>query len=319
MDWTKPNYHLGEKPQGFLEHSLRFLTSPHTRDLMVIAAISVGTALIIVAYAGKSGGDHLPVELTVALVGIALGAGGWAYQSANARFGVVDIFAAEIATICRVAAVAEFMPTYIRRYVNNEPVPPVTSKNNYLIVFDNNAKDLEVLDGEVVQFVAQFYLYMKVLQDALARGSDGSQGSNVSGGQNALNTIYNGFLAFESARKAITVLVDDHNKREEYILTTLVSELPAYALLSVEFKEAHDLRSLRIAARFPGYRRMIKKIERAQRCMAEGSPQRDLASRIIGQWHDSVKEGEVRLPANLRRRPSETRDEKRFFWDDRDG
>jgi peptidoglycan hydrolase-like protein with peptidoglycan-binding domain len=42
----------------------------------------------------------------------------WTYQSGSARLGMVDLFACEIATLCRVAAVSDMVPRYIRLFQN---------------------------------------------------------------------------------------------------------------------------------------------------------------------------------------------------------
>ena len=37
----------------------------------------------------------------------------WTYQAGSARLGVVDLFACEIATLCRVSAVVEMVQRYV--------------------------------------------------------------------------------------------------------------------------------------------------------------------------------------------------------------
>jgi len=118
-DWSLPRLHIGGEPQGLISHLRRFRRSSHTRDLFVIAIGAVAVAAFFTVSVGASLIDHfaqsqaldflddrISTELRIAFLGTALGIVGWAYQAANTRFGVADLFAAEIVTICRVAAVA---------------------------------------------------------------------------------------------------------------------------------------------------------------------------------------------------------------------
>jgi hypothetical protein len=295
-DWSRPSHHIGGNPQRFFSHLRRFLRSPHSRDLLVIGGGAAVAAFLLAIYmipaVAKLVGGDMPVEFTVAAVGVALGVVGWAYQAANTRFGVADLFAAEIVTLCRVASVADFMPRYIRLFSGGAKFPPFASSQDYLVVFDNNAKDLEVLDGDVVRFVTQFYVYMKALEDTLGKGADPE---NAGWRESALTIIYNAFLAFESARQAITVLLDDSRERKEYVLTALLSEMPAYLLLLKEIPDNDSLRRQRIESRRDAYGRLIDDIQADLNKIEP--PARDFADRIVRLWNfSSAKEGEVSLP-----------------------
>jgi hypothetical protein len=169
---------------------------------------------------------------------------GWAYQAANIRFGVADTFAAEIATLCRVAAVNEFMPTYVDLCSEGKEIPGVVAPRDYLALFNSNAKDLEVLDGDVARFVTQFYVHMKALEDMLGKGV------RADAQDHGLRLIYVAFLAFESARLALAVLMDDRLERQEYILTAMLSEVPAYLLLYRSHESLSPLRCARVMDRF---------------------------------------------------------------------
>ena len=78
-----------------------------------------------------------------------------------------------------------------------------------------------MLDGDVVRFVTQFYIYLKALQDVLERGADPEI---AAWRESAMTVIYNAFLAFESARQAITVLSDASHERKQYVLTTCLAK-----------------------------------------------------------------------------------------------
>jgi hypothetical protein len=173
--------------------------------------------------------------------------------------------------------------------------------SDYMVVFNNNAKDLEILDGDVVRFVTQFYVYMKALRDMLSRGAlPDEQGRNPG----AIAIVYNAFLAFESARQAVTVLMEQGSERTEYALTAMVSELPAYLLLLAEVHQPDDLRTQRISARKRRYEQLIPEIEADIPNMRRAS--REIASQIVRLWHDSFDaNGRVTLPERLKPHPPE--------------
>ncbi|HXC27976.1 MAG TPA: hypothetical protein VNV38_08475 [Stellaceae bacterium] len=304
--WSAPEHHIGGEPKRLKFHFIRFLTSPHCRDLLLIAIASVIIFLAIISIGiglsadGSALATNAP-ELLIALLGVVAGVAGWAFQAANTRFGVVDLFAAEIATLCRVAAVADFMPNYVRRYYLHGQFPPAPAMSDYMVVFNNNAKDLEILDGDVVRFVTQFYVYMKALRDMLSRGGlPDEQGRNPG----AIALIYNAFLAFESARQAVTVLMEEGPERTEYALTAMVCELPAYLLLLAEIRQPDDLRTQRVAARQRRYERLIPEIEADIPNMRRAS--REIATQIVNLWRDSIDtNGRVALPERLKPHPPE--------------
>ena len=107
----------------------------------------------------------------------------WTYQTGSARLGVVDLFACEIATLCRVGAVVEMVQRYVDLFQRGPRggMPQVidgelpadtsrfTSQESYFPVFDASVKDLQVLEANVVKHVTAFYTYMKVMRDSLRR------------------------------------------------------------------------------------------------------------------------------------------------------
>src|SRR5262249_41650614 len=101
------------------------------------------------------------VKTLITLLGPALGVTGvmiaWGYRSASARLGVVDLFAGEIGTLCRVGTVFDVG----RRYTSMFRDPPkkatlsstghggFVSEEHYFPVFDTNARDLQLLEAIV--------------------------------------------------------------------------------------------------------------------------------------------------------------------------
>jgi hypothetical protein len=333
-DWSNARDHIVGARKGFFSHLKRFCSSTHCRDLFWIAILAVITALIgarlaqlvlsltqmIIDFVLGPSQKPMPslfqllftgvptdsssLVLQAALLTVAGGIISWAYQSANTRFGVADLFAAEIATLCRIAAVGEFMPRYIFLYVSQEKFPSSAPSRDYLAVFNGNAKDLEVLDGDVARFVAQFYVSMKALQDTLNRAADRNDGLER-WRENALTVIYNAFLAFESARQALAVLMDDKHDRREYVLTAMLSEMPAYFLLSDQSDYLDSLRTQRLKARLPKYRELMTAISVDLRDGKLQSPTDDFARQLLRWWDGADRDGElVRLPDELKIRSS---------------
>ena len=95
----------------------------------------------------------------------------WTYQTGSARLGVVDLFACEIATLCRVAAVTEMVQRYVDLFSTDRqtaephassgdiPVNPgrFSSQESYFPVFESAIKDLQQLEEDVVKNVTAFY------------------------------------------------------------------------------------------------------------------------------------------------------------------
>lgn len=223
----------------------------------------------------------------------------WTYQTGSARLGVVDLFACEIATLCRVAAVSDMVPRYIRLFHAGPQIASphgiggdiaaddrFTSQESYFPVFDSSVTDLQQLEADVVDNVTAFYTYMKVMRDALRRLAEihRSAAAGTCGDEwhRALcNVIYMQFLGLESARLAIRDLVEFEPRQAEDICTILLSELAAYAFLREQFKG--DLRQRRLDAREQGYRRAVPELSRT---VAQGSgpkweKSKDIAKEVI--------------------------------------
>lgn len=225
----------------------------------------------------------------------------WTYQTGSARLGVVDLFACEIATLCRVAAVVDMVPRYIALFHVGPAAPEqpqvidgdmptdgarFTSQESYFPVFDSSVKDLQALEADVVDNVTAFYTYMKVMRDSLRKLAEihPSTGGarRVDGWHRAIcNVVYMQFLGLESARKAINDLVEFEPTRAENTFTILLSELLAYAFLREQFTA--DLKQRRLEARDEHYRRDIPELyqELQQRAGKQWDKAKDVAAEVM--------------------------------------
>ena len=100
----------------------------------------------------------------------------WSYRTAGLRLGVVDLFACEIDCLCRVGTILDVASRYVNLYdtpsndlalssdVNSQSVN-LESKEEYFPVFNNNSKDLQMLEAAVVTNITAFYTYMKAFRD----------------------------------------------------------------------------------------------------------------------------------------------------------
>src|SRR3954471_9558832 len=76
---------------------------------------------------------------------------GWAYQTASTRLGIVDLFACEISTLCRVGTIFDIGKRYVDTYDRGPAAPArpsaaasdkFVSQEEYFPVFDSNSRDL---------------------------------------------------------------------------------------------------------------------------------------------------------------------------------
>src|SRR3954468_23792730 len=105
---------------------------------------------------------------------------GWAYQTASTRLGIVDLFACEISTLCRVGTIFDVGKRYVDTY-DRGPAPArpsaaasdkFVSQEEYFPVFDSNSRDLQQLEASVVNNITEFYTYMKATRDSLRKLAD---------------------------------------------------------------------------------------------------------------------------------------------------
>jgi hypothetical protein len=168
----------------------------------------------------------------------------WAYLSASGRLGVVDLFACEIATLCRVGTLFDVGQRYVDMMDGDGSKKPATgstrkgpaagttrfdSEENYFPVFSSNSGDLKVLEALVVSNIAAFYTYMKAardLQRKIASETDPDTRRNA-----VADMIYVLFLGYERARNAVNDLIEFQPVKDENTIVILITELKCYSFL----------------------------------------------------------------------------------------
>ena len=201
----------------------------------------------------------------------------WAYRAGSTRLGVVDLFACEISTLCRVAAVLDVVHRLIERLERpaaprkpgaSAPPPtaarPFVSQEDYFPVFSSNNSDLEPLGARVVINITAFYTYMKALRDSMRAlaalpqpGAGDEQADNGPWQQTAGDVIYLWFLGLESARRSMQDLIEFEPEKAERTIVILISELEAYHFLCSRFTDSNDIHYGRIRLRAVDYHRIV--------------------------------------------------------------
>jgi hypothetical protein len=219
----------------------------------------------------------------------------WAYLSASKRLGIIDLFACEIKTLCRVGTIFDVGKSYVAMYQNSldiaenraatESIPaaqsaakPVTdellsrssvSQEHYFPVFDNNSSDLESLEALLVGYITEYYTYMKAVRDLqrVFASIDASQAAKSGAGapygsakvdawhETVADIIYVLFLGYESARNAIADLIEFQPTRDENIIVILMTELVCFSFLC-EYLREDSLRFMRLELRELGYEKV---------------------------------------------------------------
>ena len=185
----------------------------------------------------------------------------WAYLAGSARLGVVDLFACEISTICKVVTVIDAIQRHVGRFRQGPPSDPghdggtlvpvyqFTSQESYFPVFEGGTQDLQTLEANVVIHITEFYTFMKAARDSIRTLADTKPQplelalpTNKTFGdwhEAARNVIYMLFLSLESARLAIDDLVEFNPERTERKIVILISELSAYGFLCSCYTDEH--------------------------------------------------------------------------------
>jgi hypothetical protein len=258
-------------------------------------------------------GDTVKFLLAIAAAGATVMA--WAYQTGSKRLGVVDLFACEIATLCRVGTVVEFIPNMIAQYnaagatskkaAQSEVSAQAlrfNSEENYFPVFESNAKDLQILEADVVNNVTAFYTYMKATRDMLRQLSDLRLNAGPAEAERkaVVNVIYMVFLAYESARRAIDDLIEFEPTHAENKIVVLFTEIPAYRFLRKRFVEGEfkdEIRMKRLDLRLIEYRKFVPKLC-AKVCANAHVDKWDKAESLVaglGNEFDLLEEESARL------------------------
>lgn len=273
----------------------RVFRSRHVADLRLIFWLIVFLAITLLIFAvpiglwiSPSNGKREFIEFLFKYVSAVLGGAGlivaWAYRSASARLGVVDLFAAEISTLCRVGTVVDIAAHYVALYSCRPPTlqpadhdgaeskqTSFVSQEDYFPIFDKNANDLQILEAKVVTHISEFYTYMKATRDT-QRALSAVPASTDPGPAYpspdtpptpwcaaVANVIYMLFLGYESARKAIDDLIEYEPNAAETKMVILVTELSCYGFLCKFF--GHDqLRYARLNLRERDYKELAPRL-----------------------------------------------------------
>lgn len=252
----------------------------------------------LIVFLATNGGELL-VKLfgpTLVLLGTVFA---WAYQVGSARLGVVDLFACEIDTLCRVVTVTGLVDRLVemsKSGVTGSGPPgtgetgkpdPFSSQENYFPILDGDVRDLQSLEADVVADITAFYTYMKTVRDTFRKlaETDGVERRN----EVLTNLIYVLYLALESGRKALYYLVEYEPLRTERTMVVLLSVWAAYGFLRDRYRIPNELHYQRLILRGPGYLRLMKELsellERKRRELLPASGQGD-------EWNPSYENRE---------------------------
>jgi hypothetical protein len=267
----------------------RLFTSKHVNDLRLItattfvillivtifaAAVAIATAVIDPVAGGAltgvkrlfdsstaAGGLFLKLFApTFAVFGAVLT---WAYQKGSARLGVVDLFACEIDTLCRVITVVDMVQGQAKKYGfdpskaaldgQDKIIAPAhfNSQEEYFPILASNSRDLQSLEANVVVNITAFYTFMKAVRDTFRQLADAKNAEQWQ--ESMRNVMYMLYLGLESGRDAMNDLVEFEPTHTERTMVILLSELDAYYFLRDKFRVAQEMHHERLILRGPMY------------------------------------------------------------------
>jgi hypothetical protein len=254
----------------------RLMVSRHVAELRLIFSFTLFIMVLVLclafpvylAHDGLNDPFKALADSSVMIGAVwAIGCGllAWAYQTGSARLGIVDLYACEIATLCRVTVVVDAVQHFIDL---GKAVPSETSRfssqESYFPVFDSTVKDLQQLEEKVVKDVTAFYTYMKVMRDYLRKLADiNPTAPNAGARWHAAvgNVMYMLYLGLESARHSIDALVEFQPTRAKDKATILLSEITAYGYLRQTVTD--PLLCQRLEAREEEYHKVIHALQLA--------------------------------------------------------
>jgi hypothetical protein len=265
-----PVYHLFRHIFLHARHLFEHQLPGTAREALSVAQTGIGHTIVVLAQMLDRAIDVTASQILPALttyIGPAIpvcgGVIAWAYLSAATRLGVVDLFACEIRTLCRVSTAFDIGKTYIGRYegkaIDNQPTQSggFKSEEDYFPVFTNNSHDLEALEATVVGNITEFYTYMKALRD-LQRKLLETRSLEEAKPLTA-DSLFVLFLGFESARNAIKELIEFEPTQAENVLIILLTELVCYPFLCCHFKD-DELRLSRLLLRLDDYKNEVREL-----------------------------------------------------------
>jgi hypothetical protein len=263
----------------------RLIHSTHVDDLRWIVDITASAATVaiivifLIAVVELFAGSKLHDVLVQA--GTFLGAVfavfgaiiAWCYQTGSGRLGIVDLFACEITTLCRICTINGLADTCIAAFIAEtmseegklikmrEQFGLFESSETYTPVFDANAKELYSLSVKVVTNITAFYTYWKATRDAFRKLAKIQPADDEAWHRAMREVMYLQFLACESARKAVRDLIEFEPNNAENTITILITELPLYGFLLGRFQD-NDIRKERLELRRSRYKIVVPLVYR---------------------------------------------------------
>lgn len=263
----------------------RLFVTRHVNDLrMIVAAafIGLGVVLLVAVVSGwcfyvfdwdlVKGSDANQIVMqravagcaaflrifgpTLALFGVILA---WAYQRGSNRLGIVDLFACEIDTLCRVVTVIDMVRQLVQCRSEKAVPAHFNSQENYFPILDGNSSDLQSLEASVVVNITAFYTFMKTVRDKFRNGGDVQ--TEAQREDLRTNLIYMLYLGLESGRKAMRDLVEFEPACTERVMVILISELTAYHFLRQRYRNPDEVHYFRLVLRAPGYKRLVEELD----------------------------------------------------------
>jgi hypothetical protein len=193
---------------------------------------------------------------TLALFGVILA---WAHQRGSNRLGIVDLFACEIDTLCRVVTVIDLVRQLVQCRSEKAVPAHFNSQENYFPILDGNSSDLQSLEASVVVNITAFYTFMKTVRDKFRSGGD--MQTEAQREDLRTNLIYMLYLGLESGRKAMRDLVEFEPACTERTMVILISELTAYHFLRQRYRNSDEVHYFRLVLRAPGYKRLVDELD----------------------------------------------------------
>lgn len=272
----------------------RLLHSAHVGDLRWIVRVTTAGAIVAIAviattaYKFGPGADQklygilVPFQISAVLAGLG-GIIAWCYQTGSARLGVVDLFACEITTLCRIWNINGLVHSCIQSFEldlgeqaqhERDEIKRMRARferfdspETYTPIFDADAKELRNLSVKIVTNITAFYTYWKSTRDAFRTlanvqamiGNTLQAAGNDPWHRAMRNVIYMQFLACESARRTVRELIEFEPNSVENTITILLTELPAYHFLLQHFPK-DDVRHARLELRRDRYRTVVVEI-----------------------------------------------------------
>lgn len=263
----------------------RLFVTKHVNDLrMIVAAafIGLGVVFLVAVVSGwcfyvfdwdlAKGSDASQIVMqrvvagcaaflrifgpALALFGVILA---WAYQRGSNRLGIVDLFACEIDTLCRVVTVIDMVRQLVQCRSEKAVPAHFNSQENYFPILESNSGDLQSLEAGVVINITAFYTFMKTVRDKFRNGGDAQ--SEEQREDLRSNLIYMLYLGLESGRKAMRDLVEFEPACTERTMVILMSELTAYHFLRQRYRSPDEVHYSRLVLRAPGYKRLVEGLD----------------------------------------------------------